>query len=232
MSRVMSESFEARILERVLLLLMKRRAQCQHYRMGMSLSWIPPNNGKRVGRGMPGDQHSQCFLSRISCSHSLRWRETNLRLSCWDSVVAPLRSNFFCIQYWLSTASILLHSSSSGLYCFAHCQSWVQFQSPSRASHELLMDAYSKLSGACEPPIHKRETLLPHHGRDWTALPDSWEHFSPDSSIMLLRWALKQFWKTEDEAIKVISLQTSGPDDGSVYKKREVWFYCKTVSTR
>ena len=49
------------------------------------------------------------------------------------------------------------------------------------------MDAYPKLFRACEPPIHKRETLLPCHGRDLTVLPDPWGHLSPVSPMMLLR---------------------------------------------
>ena len=155
-----------------MLLLVKRRAQCQYYRAGMSLSWIPPNDGKRVGREMSGDQYSECFLSR-SCSYSVRWREANfeafmLSSSCCSlklqlplhPILTPFSSSFatFSVLRVIFNTWSTMGSNSGAI--------------PNQPRVVWSMDVYPKLFRACEPLIHKRETLLPRHGRDLTALLD------------------------------------------------------------
>jgi len=135
MLRVMPESSGARALEHVLLLLVKRRAQCQHYRAGMSLSWIPPNDGKRVGREMSGDQHSECFLSR-SCSYSVRWREANFEAFMLSSSCCSLKLQLPLHPILTPFSSSFATFSVLRVIFLTHGQPWVPIQAPSRISHE------------------------------------------------------------------------------------------------
>jgi hypothetical protein len=135
MLRVMPESFGARALERVLLLLVKRRAQCQHYRVGMSLSWIPPNDGKRVGREMPGDQHSEWFLSR-SCSCSVRRREPDFEAFMLSSNCCSLKPQLPLHPILTPFGSNLETFSVLRLKTLPHCQLRVPIWAPSGISHQ------------------------------------------------------------------------------------------------
>ena len=134
--RVTSENFEERALKRVVLLLMKRRAQCQHCQVEMSLSSIYE---QRTGREISLDQRSECFFFR-SCSRSVRWRKPNFEAfmlsfdCCSLELQLPLHSilTLFCFTFTSCFVLRIIIFNTLSIMSFNQTLFWISHESYDR----------------------------------------------------------------------------------------------------